>query len=67
MPANLTTPRTRRVTFAVRTAIWEELADAFDQMASERQKEFTIEKLCGEIIESWAAERRILRAERCRP
>jgi hypothetical protein len=64
MSANLTAPRTRRVTFAVRNAIWDELADAFDQMASERQKEFTIEKLCGEIIESWAAERRIIRSGR---
>lgn len=67
MPANrnayFTAPRTRSVTVGLRPAIWKELSDAYERMAADRQKELTIDKLCVEIIEAWAAERRMIRAE----
>ena len=58
-------PRTRHVTLTLRLPIWKELPDAFDGMRARQaqDQQFSIEKMCAEIIESWAAERRIIRAE----
>lgn len=53
-------PRTQEVTLRLRRPILEELSKAREVMGLGRANEFTIEALCAEIIESWAAERRII-------
>ncbi len=52
-------PAIRTVQLSIRTAVWDELEDAVAEMEFKGET-LTVPKLCCEILEAWAAERRMI-------